>query len=386
MNKVSIENLKLDSYINQPVYLDKNYILLSPDISIHSDLIKRLKKWDYETVKTDGIPFEGNLQNESSIGEKSLLETSEKKIEELKQMHEFITGCINFLTKYYDNFRELDTLPLVPVSDKVKEIISQLKEHKELLLNIDFDLKESDSYIIYHSIKTTLLVLAIVDFLKFPAHKQIEIGIAAMLHKLGMLLLPSQIYKKKGALSSRELQVIRTHPVISYKTLKSAEFPVSILIAVLDHHEYINGTGYPRKLTGDKISLYGKILAVASAFAAATTKRPFRNELDGHSGIIDLLKGKGTKYDGNILRTLVLIMSLYPVGTYVKLTNNSKGVVLKTNLATPKNPILKLLLDENGVPYNNRPVLQTRPEDEIQIARTLDKEEIQAIKTKLNLK
>jgi len=386
MNKVSIENLKLDSYINQPVYLDEKYILLSPDIPIHSDLIKRLEKWDYETVKTDGIPFEGNGQNESSDGENLLLETNDKKLEELKRMNEFVTECITFLSNYYDNFRELDTLPLVPVSDKVKEIIFQLKEHKDLLLNIDFDLKESDSYIIYHSIKTTLLVLAIADFLKFPAHKQIEIGIAAMLHKLGMLLLPSQLYEKKGALSPKELQAIKTHPVISYKALKSAEFPVAIFIAVLEHNEHINGTGYPRKLTGDKISLYGKILAVASAFAAATTKRPFRGELDGHSGIMDLLKGKGTKYDENILRTLVFIMSLYPVGTYVELTNNAKGIVINTNLATPKHPILKLLIDENGLPYNNKPILQTRPEDEIQIAGTLNKEEILLIKSKLNIK
>ncbi len=386
MNKVSIGNLKLDSYINKPVYLDEKYILLTPDISIQADLIKRLKKWNYETVKTDGIPFEGNSHNEGSGGEASLLESDEKKLEELKQMHAFLNGCLNFLTKFYDNFRELDTLPLVPVSDKVKEIIFQLKEHRDLLLNIDFDLKESDSYIIYHSIKTTLLVLAIADFLKFPAHKQIEIGIAAMLHKLGMLLLPSKLYEKKGALSPRELQVIRTHPVISYKTLKAAEFPVSIYIAVLEHHEHINGTGYPRKLTGNKISLYGKILAVASAFAAATTKRPFRSELDGHSGIMDLLKGKGTKYDENILRTLVFIMSLYPVGTFVQLTNNAKAIVIKTNLATPKHPILKLLLDENNIPYTNKPVLQTRPEDEIQISGTLSKEEIQTIKSKLNLK
>ena len=386
MNKVSITNLKVGSYINKPVYLDNKYVLLSPDVAITEELVKRLKKWDFQIVKTDGIPFDGNIRNDDSGGEESLLEISGKRAAEAKQVYNFLTGAIKYLTKYYDNFRELDILPLVPVSDKVKETIFQLKEHKDLLLNIEFDLKESDSYIIYHSIKTTILVLAIADFLKFPAHKQIEIGIAAMLHKLGMFLLPSKLYEKKGTLNPKELQVIRTHPVISYKTLKAAEFPVSIFIAILEHHEHIDGTGYPRKLTGDKISLYGKILAVASAYAAATTKRPFRSELDGHSGIMDLLKGKGTKYDENILRTLIFIMSLYPVGTFVQLTNSAKGIVIKTNLSTPKNPILKLLIDENGLPYNNKPVLQTRPEDEIQIAGTLNKEEIQALKTKLNLK
>jgi HD-GYP domain-containing protein (c-di-GMP phosphodiesterase class II) len=386
MKKVSIGSLKIDSYINKPVYLDEKYILLSPDVPVSRECIQRLQKWDYKEVITDGIPFKGNsLGSNQDGGTIAILESSEKKTEEQKLSNNFTNECISFLTTYYDNFRELDALPVGPISDRTKEIIFKLKEHKDLLLNINSELTEADSYIIHHSIKTTFLVLAIADFLKFPIHKQIEIGIAAMLHKLGMQLLPAQLYQKKGSLTPKELQVIRTHPVISYKALKSAEFPVSIYVAVLEHHEHIDGSGYPRRLTGNKISLNGKILSVASAFAAATTKRPYRGGLDGHSGIMDLLKGKGTKYDENILRTLVFIMSLYPIGTYVTLSNSVQGIVIKTNLTTPKHPVLKLLTDEQGVPYNNKPVLQTRPEDEIQIIGTLNKDEIQILKTKLNL-
>lgn len=386
MNKVSIVSLQTDSYIDQPVYLDSNYILLSPDISISQELLNRLKKWNYQDVQTDGSPFEGSISSSSTIGTVTgILETDAKDKEEKKKSQDFFDGCVEFLTKYYENFRELDTLPLLPISEKAKEIVFELKEHKHLLLNIDSEVTNSDSYIIHHSIKTAFLVLAIADFLKFPAHKQIEIGIAAMLHKLGMLLLPSQLYQKKTTLTPKELQVIRTHPVISYKTLKAAEFQVPIYIAILEHHENIDGSGYPRKLKGDKISLYGKILAVASAYAAATEKRPFREGLDGHSGIMDLLKSKGIKYDETILRTLVFIISVYPVGTYVQLSNSVEAVVIKTNLATPRHPILRLLLDENGIPYNNKPVLQTRPEDEIQIIGTLTKNDILELKAKLNL-
>ncbi len=386
MNKVSVGSLLPNSYINQPVYLDEKYILLSPDVAISEELIKRLQKWNYQEIQTEGVPFEGFLPgNNLDSSTTAILETNEKDTEEKKQSMSFFDDCVKFLVKYYDNFRELDALPLIPISDKVKDIISELKGHKDLLLNINSELKESDSYIVHHSIKTAFLVLSIADFLKFPAHKQIEIGIAAMLHKLGMLLLPSKLYQKKSGLTPNELQVIRTHPVISYKTLKAAEFPVSIYIAVLEHHEHINGSGYPRKLKGDKISLYGKILAVSSAFAAATTKRPFREELNGHAGIMDLLKSKGTKYDESILRALVFIMSVYPIGTFVQLSNQAKGIVIKINLVTPRHPILKLLIDENGRPYSNKPVLQTRPEDEIQITGTLTKEDILKIKEKLNL-
>ena len=78
-------------------------------------------------------------------------------------------------------------------------------------------------------------------------------------------------------------------------------------------------------------------------------------------------------------------MSVYPIGTFVQLSNMAKGIVIKTNLTTPQHPILKLLINENGIPYNNKPILQTRPEDEIQITGTLKKEEILIIKEKLNL-
>ena len=386
MNKVSIGSLSSNSYITEPVYLDGKYILLSPDVAISEELIKRLQNWNYQDIQTDGVPFEGSpLDNSNEGPSTAILETNEKDTEEKKQSRSFFDDCVKFLGKYYDNFRELDTLPLLPVSEMVKEIISELKGHKDLLLNINSELKESDSYIVHHSIKTAFLVLSIADFLKFPAHKQIEIGIAAMLHKLGMLRLPSKLYQKKSGLTPQELQVIRTHPVISYKTLKAADFQIPIYVAVLEHHEHIDGSGYPRKLKGDKISLYGKILAVSSAFAAATTKRPFREELDGHSGIMDLLKSKGTKYDESILRALVFVMSVYPIGTFVQLSNQAKGIVIKINLATPRHPILKLLIDENGRPYNNKPILQTRPEDEIQITGTLKKEDILKIKAQLNL-
>lgn len=386
MNKISIGSLRSNSYINRPVFLDKEYILLSPDVAISEELLKRLQKWDYEEIQTDGVPIEGTPPGNNHDGSvTAIFESNEKEIEEEKQSQSFFDECVNFLVRYYDNFRELDALPLLPISDMVKEIISELKGHKDLLLNINSELKESDSYIVHHSIKTALLVLSIADFLKFPAHKQIEIGIAAMLHKLGMLRLPSKLYQKKSGLTPQELQVIQTHPVISYKTLKAAEFQIPIYVAVLEHHEHIDGTGYPRKLKGDKISLYGKILAVSSAFAAATTRRPFREELDGHSGIMDLLKSKGTKYDEGILRALVFIMSVYPIGTFVQLSNQAKGIVIKINLATPRNPILKLLIDENGVLYKNKPILRTRPEDEIQITGTLTKEDILKIKAQLNL-
>ncbi len=382
MNKISIENLPENKFISEPVYLDEKYILLSPDIEVTADLKIMLKKWEYKVVYSNGTPVDTPPLDTGISGTQggTLLDKSLKEQEEEKEILDFYNGCITFVDNFFKNFLENNSLPIARISEKIKEIITVLKEHRNLLLSIPPENDSLDMYIPVHSVKTAILSLAIGDFMKLPPHKLIELGISAMLHELGMLLLPAKIYRNNRPLTNRERQIIRTHPVITYKALKEAEYPSPICLAVLEHHEHIDGSGYPRGIDGSKISLYGKIIGVSSAYSAATSKREYRDGKDGHTGIMDLLKGKGKKYDETILRALVYIISVYPVGTYVLLTNGAKGVVIKTNLQTPKNPAIKLLLDENGNPYSHKPIFQSSPGEDVQIERTLTKEEIEELK------
>ncbi len=390
MNKISINSLPEGKYISEPVYLDEKYILLSPDVEVTSELKTILKKWEYKFVYSNGSPQDtppattGAGQAGLGAGDTADPLAGDKPLKEQEKEREtleFFNETVLFMEKYFNTFKEDNALPITRISDKVKEIVTFLKDHRGYLINVKGENDESpDSYLSIHSVKSAILSLAIGEYIKLPPHKLIELGIAALLHELGMMRIPPNIYRSNKKLSDKEKQIIKTHPVISYKALKEAEYPSPIFLAVLEHHEYVNGSGYPRGVTGDKISLYGKIIGVASAYSAATSKREYRDSKDGHSGIMDLLQGKGIKYDENVLRALVYIISVYPMGTYVLLNNGAKGVVIKTNLETPKNPILKLLTDENGTPYNRKPILQTHPEDEIQVARTLSKEEIAEVK------
>ena len=158
---------------------------------------------------------------------------------------------------------------------------------------------------------------------------------------------------------------------------------MTVSAAVLEQGERLDGSGYPRKLTAEKISLYGKILSVTTSYTAAISKRPFRENLDGHSGIMDLLKGIGKRYDEKVLKALVLLLSVYPVGTHVLLTNGAKGVVVKTSPQDPKHPVVKLLINEDGHPYMKQPMLQTSADEQIQIRRTLKEPEVAEIHKKL---
>jgi HD-GYP domain-containing protein (c-di-GMP phosphodiesterase class II) len=158
-----------------------------------------------------------------------------------------------------------------------------------------------------------------------------------------MIRLPPQIYLNKRPLSPQERKAILTHPILSYNMLKSFGFPLTIGLAALEHHERENGEGYPQKLTGEKISLYAKIIAVACSYEALTSARPHKDAKNGYSGMLDLLKNVGKQYDDTVVRALIYSLSIYPIGLHVLLSNGKKGQVIEANTENPRFPVVQIL-------------------------------------------
>jgi HD-GYP domain-containing protein (c-di-GMP phosphodiesterase class II) len=314
-------------------------------------------------------------------GSTSQLDQDIKEKEAQEEALRLFAEFVDSTEKIFNDFQENGTINQNVVVELVKEIMNGLKEQKRFLLSIDSDKMEDFDvpYVVTHAVKTALIGLAIAEFIKLPPHKQIELGTAAVLHEIGMLRIPPEVYQHNRKLSDKERQTIIAHPIISFKILKGLGFPNPVCLAVLEHHEYIDGTGYPRKLQGDDISFYGKILGVASSYAASTSKRPFREEQDGHTSIMDLVKSMGKRYDNKVLQALVFTLSIYPLGTYVQLSNGAKGLVIKTDPKAPKHPIVRLLTNEHGEPYKERPTVQPKEGDQVQIQRPLSKSEVDTL-------
>ena len=133
-----------------------------------------------------------------------------------------------------------------------------------------------------------------------------------------------------------------THTVLGYRILKGFSAPENVALAALEHHERIDGSGYPRALTAPKITDYALIIGVVCSYDAMLSRRPFRpGTLDGHATIKDLAQKNRKQYDEKILKALVYTLSVYPVGTAVMLSNNSKGIVVKTDPAKPRCPVVR---------------------------------------------
>jgi HD-GYP domain-containing protein (c-di-GMP phosphodiesterase class II) len=383
MNQVPVEKLRKNTYYDAPVFLDSKYILLSPDTPVSEELIRRLSDWGFSHVYSEGRasntpPRKAETQHGSDSV--SLIETDVKEKEHREEAIRFYQQLLNFTESVLTRYSTKNEIPIAEITDKVKETIDAVRDKRRYLLRFSDMADAGKNYIVGHSTRTTILALAVGTFLKLPAHKLIELGTAAFLHEIGMVKLPQRLYMSPTRLTPEQMKTLTAHTILGYKSLKGTSLPLSIAIAVLEHHERVDGSGYPRGLNGPKISLYARIIGVVCSYDAITSDRPYREANDGHAALLMMLKDAGTLFDETILRALVFCLSVYPLGTYVALTSGAKGVVVDTGADTPKFPTVRIIVDESGNVPADQPVVQTGSGDGWAIARVLQKDELSELR------
>ncbi|WP_053228224.1 HD-GYP domain-containing protein [Spirochaeta cellobiosiphila] len=378
MKSISTNTIKPNTYYDSDIYLDDKYILLTPETPVTEELIKRLSKWKYTEIVTEGstsgkmtIPgMDGIGQFDSDIKEK----------EALKEVNELFDKSLDYTEKLFDDFLRKSDLAIAPATDMVKEIIAMVKKNKKYILRLA-ELGSTDyDFLIIQSVKTCVLAIVIGEDMRMPAHKLIELGIAGLLHKIGMFRLPPALRNQTNPLSAEEKKALTAYPIIGYRVLKEFSLPANITLAILEHQERMDGTGYPQGLSGDRISMNARIIAIASNYSAQISSRPYREARNGHTSIVELLKGSGRIYDEQILKRLVFIISIYPLGSYVILNSGSIAQIVDTNTQEPRFPMLKLLTDEHGASLPEPRVLKTSEDSELQISRVLDMSEVSKLR------
>ena len=377
MKKYGINEIPQGSFFSEPVFLEKQFILAAPEMPFTQEIVKALIDWDFREVYSAGHPMEdyaAHKADETSSGElgsASALSDGDKII----RAEEFYAAFIKYVETIFTQAAIKNELDFKPVAEKIKSACDIIREDRRFLLRVQKNSlsNPNDNYLASHAVKSTIIAIIIGFFLKLPNHRLIELGVAALLHEIGMIKLPPQIYLSKRPLQPQERKAILSHPVLSFNLLKSFDFPLTVTLAALEHHERENGSGYPRKLTGDRISLYAKIIAVACSYEALSAQRPHKEAKDGYTGMLELLKNEGKQYDDTIVRALVFSLSIYPIGLYVLLSSGRKGQVVDVNPENPRFPIVQIFGELT--PDGKNKILETS-QDGISIVRPLTREEI----------
>ncbi|MDR3342112.1 MAG: HD-GYP domain-containing protein [Treponema sp.] len=369
MKDYSINEIAVGSLFSDVVYLDQQFILATPEILFSKELIKTLGEWEFRAVYSEGEPqkpvvsIDGDAVVVSEEGDK------------LKQAETFYLVFQKYVENLFAQVIEKNALDFKAVADKIRVACKIIQENRRYLLRVQKNPKlgTSQNYLVSNSVNCLIFSIVIGIYLKLPETRLIELGVAALLYDIGMIQLPSKLYVHQRPLTLDERKLVLTHPILGYKLLKSFDFPLNISLAILEHHERENGAGYPRKLSGDKISLYAKILAVASSYVAITTSRPYKDARDGYTGMLDLLKNEGKQYNDTTVRALVYSLSMYPIGLYVLLSDGKQAQVVDVNPEKPKFPIVQVFSESQ--PDEKKLTLETSPKG-VSIVRPLTKEEV----------
>jgi len=377
-----VKDIHPNSYFTKTLFLDKSFVVTAPEMPFSKDISKSLEKWSFKTVYTDGESRSDYTQDtvkvETPSADNSITGISQQSdADKLQKAEEFYTAFLHFVDDIFLRATVSDELDYKTITEQIRSMVEYIKEDRRFLMRVIKNIEPAPdkNYLTTHSVRSTIISIIIGSYLKLPNHRLIELGTAALLHETGMFKIPTQIYLSQRQLTPQEQKAIVTHPILGYTMLKALDCPLAICLAALEHHERENGSGYPRHLSGDKISLYSKIIAVACSYEALSSKRPHKEAKDGYTGMLELLKNEGKRYDDTIVRALVLSLSIYPIGLYVLLSNGKKGQVVDVNPENPRFPIVQIF--NEFTPDGKVKTAQTSA-NELTIVRPLNRSEIES--------
>ncbi len=196
----------------------------------------------------------------------------------------------------------------------------QLQQSLDEIVNaMSLTLEERDPYTAGHQRRTTDLALAIAKEMELPERETKGLQMAGLIHDMGKISVPGEILSKPGGLNDAELQLIKRHPQVAYDILHQIDFPWPVDQIVLQHHEKLDGSGYPQGLSGEQILLESKILCVADVVETMETHRPYRPSLGRAVALEEIRKNRGILYDPDVVDACLKLFQeadfQYPTGS-----------------------------------------------------------------------
>ncbi|MHB9002874.1 MAG: HD-GYP domain-containing protein [Coriobacteriia bacterium] len=254
-----------------------------------------------------------------------------------------------------DLMREIDSLirrNKVASSSQVKGVVRSLVDNvlgnRYAMLELT-GLRSHDEYTFYHSANVAILSLALGSQVTNDYRFLSSLGVGSLLHDIGKLTVDLRILNKPGSLTPAEWNLIQQHPV--YGAQQAALIPgldKSAIVVILEHHMRFDGSGYPMRTPNRPQHLASRIVAVADAYDAMTSRRSYSAARVQDEAMSQLVQSAGSSHDPALIRTFVELMGVYPPRTVVRLDDGRTGIVVRPSPSDPLRPQIKIIADEYG--------------------------------------
>jgi HD-GYP domain-containing protein (c-di-GMP phosphodiesterase class II) len=275
------------------------------------------------------------------------------------------------LRKSYEACMRTGQLQIGDISSQVDQIIDELLDNRSTMIGMA-GLKSHDEYTYQHSVHVCILSVMIGIGLGYPRQRVRELGVGAMLHDIGKILIPREILNKAECLTAGEWEVVQGHTWEGFNLMRRSD-QVTLLSAhvALQHHERLDGSGYPRALLGESIHEYAQITAAADIFDALVSDRPYRDAFSNKEAL-EILNGyRDTHIKGRLIDQLQTYINPYPLGTIVELSNGDIAVVAECNDNDAERPAVKPIFSASGQ-VCEKPIINLGESGHINIVRILD--------------
>lgn len=275
-------------------------------------------------------------------------ESAEQVIKKGKQLHQktcdYVDGIFETLNK--GGQLDIDSVKLV-----VSELVESIIKNPDTMIWLSH-LKDKDEYTAIHSVNVCILSLTFGRTIKLSESELNILGLGALLLDIGKSKIPEDILKKTGALTENEFMLMKAHAFLGYATLDgNKNIPKESLEIVLNHHERLNGKGYPNGRRGDEISKLTRIVSIVDAFDAMTSDRCYKDAFQPQHALNEIYNMAPDEFNQELVEGFIKCIGIYPVGSIVLLNTGHTGVVVKLNETNRLKPIVGLALNRKKEPY-----------------------------------
>jgi putative nucleotidyltransferase with HDIG domain len=220
-------------------------------------------------------------------------------------------------------------------------IVSSIDRNPNALLCMT-KIREKDSYLLEHSLNVAILLATFATHVGLSEEEAQELSLSGFLHDIGKINIPDSILHKPGRLTDQEMVVMQDHVYYGIRTLEEMEIPERIIRTIGEHHERLDGYGYPEGKRGDEISVFGRMIAIVDTYDAITADRCYKDGMPSKKALQILLQDSPEKYDQGLVQKFIKCIGIYPVGSLVKLSSEKIAMVVKQHETHPIKPIVKV--------------------------------------------
>ncbi|WP_051569163.1 HD-GYP domain-containing protein [Alkaliphilus transvaalensis] len=329
MIKLHISSVKPGMRLAKSLHTTEGRLLIEAGVPLKEQYIEKLSKVGIEDVQVDWNPA-----IDRELYDCFFYNTKEYMI----QLVEDVLQSSQFSAK----------LEIEKLRELIRNLLENLSNNKGTMVYLT-DIRNIDSYTFGHSINVCIFALMMGKILDFNSEDLIDLGIGALLHDVGKIVISKEILNKPGRLEQHEFDEIKNHSLLGYKLISEIEgISEASCLVVKQHHERYNGTGYPDGLRGENIHLFSRIVAICDVYDALTSNRVYKKKISPHFAVEYLISMGNHEFDFELVKCFIKHITVFPVGTLVKFNTGESAEVVANNEGYPTRPLVKMKYDEYG--------------------------------------